>query len=131
MKKIEWLDRGLLRGPYYCLCLDIGQFHSALKHLNIPKPWPEFLLAPHANATVHLFEKSGNQCHVVCLGDTSERTGIEVAGLLLHEGIHIWQNFKRHIGESAPGDEIEAYSIQWIAQQLMWAFEKQIKSTSA
>ena len=128
MKRAEWLERGVMVGPYYCLCMNEEQFSGALSDFSFPKPWPNFLSSSRAHATTHhLRNEKGDCASVVCLSDTSERTGIEIAGLLLHEAVHIWQEYCISIGEDDPGHEIEAYSIQWIAQQLMWAFEKQLK----
>lgn len=61
---------------------------------------------------------------VVQLGDTSEQSAIEIYGLLLHESVHIWQKIRERMGEKKPSSEFEAYSIQSIAQDLFYAFEK-------
>lgn len=82
---------------------------------------------PHADATCHWMKNAdGNLACIVCLGDFSGRSGIEIAGLLVHESVHIWQRYVDHIGESNPGDEQEAYAIQAIAQELMADFARQI-----
>ncbi|MEB6681030.1 hypothetical protein [Acinetobacter lwoffii] len=65
----------------------------------------------------------GKHC-IVQLGDCSERTLIEVHGLLLHEAVHIWQRIKKLMGEDEPSIEFEAYSIQRIAQDLFSMFEE-------
>jgi hypothetical protein len=49
-----------------------------------------------------------------------------VAGLLVHEAVHIWQEHCERIGEDSPGRETEAYSIQWISQQLFWEYVRQV-----
>lgn len=61
---------------------------------------------------------------VVQLGDTSERTTIEIFGLLLHESVHIWQKVRKRMGEKDPSSEFEAYSIQCIAQDLFWSYQQ-------
>ncbi|MCO8044983.1 hypothetical protein NI467_06380 [Acinetobacter bohemicus] len=61
---------------------------------------------------------------IVQIGDTSERTSVEIHGLLLHEAVHVWQRIKQRMGESNPSTEFEAYSIQSIAQDLFAMFEE-------
>jgi hypothetical protein len=48
-----------------------------------------------------------------------------VAGLLVHEAVHVFQRYCEHIGERRPGAEQEAYGIQAIAQELMQSFAEQ------
>lgn len=65
-----------------------------------------------------------NKLAVVQIGDTSERTIIEVFGLLLHESIHIWQKIRERMGERNPSSEFEAYSIQALAQDLFFMYQE-------
>lgn len=127
INKLEWLDRSLLASPYYCLVLNEKQFHKALKHLRLPcKDWPNFLSTSHANATAHHFRKNdGSLATVVCLGSTKGRKLHEIYGLLVHEAVHIWQEYREFIGERFPSSEFEAYSIQWIAQNLIDSYIRQ------
>lgn len=60
---------------------------------------------------------------LVQLGDTSDRSSIEIHGLLLHEAVHIWQKIKKRMNEKKPSAEFEAYSIQAIAQDLFEMYE--------
>jgi hypothetical protein len=54
------------------------------------------------------------------LGSVAEGiTGLQVAALLVHEAVHVWQLFRESIGEHGPSKEFEAYSIQAISQRLM------------
>lgn len=75
-----------------------------------------------AGAQVDYYD-GGKHC-IVQLGDCSERTLIEVHGLLLHEAVHIWQRIKKLMGEKKPSTEFEAYSIQRIAQDLFSMFRE-------
>lgn len=61
---------------------------------------------------------------IVQIGDTSERTSVEIHGLLLHEVVHVWQRIRQRMGEHNPSTEFEAYSIQAIAQDLFAMFEE-------
>lgn len=125
--KLEWLERSLLLAPYYCLVLNEKQFHKALKHLRLPREdWPSFLTTSHANATAHHFKKGdGSLATVVCLGSTEGRELHSIYGLLIHEAVHIWQEYREFIGERSPSSEFEAYSIQWIAQNLIDSYIRQ------
>ena len=75
-----------------------------------------------ADAQVDCYD-GGKHC-IVQLGDCSERTLIEVHGLLLHEAVHIWQRIRKLMREKKPSIEFEAYSIQRIAQDLFSMFEE-------
>lgn len=120
--KERWLNRSLIDGPYLCLCLSQEQFNQAMADLTISNPPPMFKNS-RADATVTFFENpKGETVAVVALRnfESAEPTG--VTGLLVHEAVHIWQRFRAEIGEDAPGDEIEAYAIQMIAQRLINRF---------
>lgn len=129
MKKnnVEWLDRSLLASPFYALCLNEKQFKKALKQLELPrKDWPSFLATKQSNATCHFFEKGdGSIACLVCMHDYEDREMYSVCGLLVHEAVHIWQEYRKFIGEKEPSSEFEAYSIQWIAQSLIDSFIRQ------
>ncbi|RKG37884.1 hypothetical protein [Acinetobacter sp. WCHAc060007] len=61
---------------------------------------------------------------IVQIGEVPERTPIEIYGLLLHEGVHVWQRIKQRMNELNPSIEFEAYSIQAIAQDLFAMYEE-------
>lgn len=123
----QWLYRDLIVGPYVTLCLTEKEFHTELRRMSPKITPPAFLQTSHAHATAHHFEnQKGDLCCVVCLGDCSGRRGVEVAGLLVHEAVHIWQEFAARIGENSPSAEFEAYAIQSIFQRLMAEFERRI-----
>ena len=121
--KVQWLNRSLIIGPYLCLCTTEKEYHAVMDYLKVPAhqrcPW----VGKRANAATHLLE---NQDHglvaVVCLGDVSRRSLVDVAALLVHEAVHVWQAFCEDIGEKSPSDEFEAYSIQSISYELMTAY---------
>ena len=123
--KSQWLDRGLIRGPFYTLCLNEAAFAKEIAHVRL-KEKPRFLSTDHANATTHfMVDPEGKTCAIVCMHPPEDQDPIVVAGLLVHEAVHIWQEWCLEVGETSPGRETEAYSIQWISQQLMWEFVRQ------
>lgn len=127
MSKVEWLDRSLLVCPYFCLCLNEKAYKQALKRMKVPRDhWGPFLQTHHAHATTHYLEKGdGSLACIVCMGSTEGRDIPTVHGLLVHEAVHIWQQYREFIGEKSPSSEFEAYSIQWISRMLIESYLKQ------
>lgn len=82
------------------------------------EPWPE------AAASTHTFDSKGKACIIVAMRPEAEKgsSRVQLAGLIAHEAVHVWQFVKRHIGEREPGWEMEAYSIQAIFQNLYRAW---------
>ena len=124
--KHQWLDRRIAApGPFLALCLNEDQLVSACKDLKL-KPPSYFVRNAWSHATVHHYEAPAGLACIVCLRGYDEHTPVEVAGLLVHEAVHIWQEYADRIGEEHPGSEQEAYAIQCIAQELMAEFARQI-----
>lgn len=127
MKKAKWLDRRIAcPGPYLALCLDIPSFNHACKHIGVQPP--DFILNAWSQATANTFRSDKGLAVIVCLRDWYNANPIEVAGLLVHEAVHIWQEYAENIGEHNPGKEQEAYAIQAISQELMQSFADQVKA---
>lgn len=126
---MEWLDRTLMQNPVrYGLCTSEADFHKALRKMKAPpKDWPPFLSTSHANATVHHFDCVDGPAAIVCMPIDRKRNPVEIYGLLIHEAVHIWQEIRENIGEKEPSAEFEAYSVQWVAQQLIAAYIKAAK----
>ena len=125
--KLNWLSRRISApGPYMCLCLSENEYHAAIKHLRITRsnPW---INSPQAHATTHIMECNNELTVIVCLNDYVERDPIEVAGLLIHEAVHVWQGWRDFYGEHRPAVEQEAYAIQASSQDLMAEFCRRIK----
>lgn len=124
---MKWLDRALFVSPYYYgLCCTEREFHKELRRLKIERTaWPPFLTSPHANATLHTFERrNGEALAIVTLGCTKGRSIPQVHAMLVHEATHLWQYIKQHTGEREPSTELEAYAVQAISQRLMEAYEE-------
>lgn len=128
---VKWLNRELVVSPYhYALCTSEVDFRKELKRMKVPREeWPPFL-ARTADACVHFFEKTDGVGHsvIVCIGNTKGKHFSQIAGLLVHEAVHIWQEIRNHLGEKHPSSEFEAYSIQKISQCLIDAYYEQRKA---
>jgi alkylhydroperoxidase family enzyme len=124
--KPRWLDRRIAApGPYLTLCLTEQEYDAAMKTLGV-KHYGSWI-SPQANATAHhLNNADGNLCAVICLSGHEKRAPVEVAGLLVHEAVHVWQEYCDFYGEDNPGREQEAYAVQSIAQELMAEFARRI-----
>jgi hypothetical protein len=128
MNRVRWLDRRIAApGPYLALCLNEQQFAAACRHIRCVAP-PPFVRNEWSDATAHYFNSPRGQTVIVCLRGWEGRHPIEVAGILVHEAVHVWQEYADRIGETHPGREQEAYAIQAIAQELMDEFAQQMQA---
>lgn len=126
MKNNKWLDRRIAApGPYLTLCLSEAEYEAAMAHLKCC-PRVDWIKTPQASATAHYVETSGELACIICMRDWEDRNPIEVAGLLVHEAVHVWQEYCAHIGETQPGREQEAYAVQSVAQELLAAFAERM-----
>lgn len=124
----RWLDRCLLPGPYLALCTTPKEYQQVCKHLKVAKAdRPEFLYRDNADAAAHFFSRHKRTTAVVCISARKEHSIPQVYALLVHEAVHIWQDTKEQYGEKRPGDEVEAYAVQALAQRLMEAYARQAK----
>lgn len=121
---MKWLDRSLVQSPLcYGICFTEADFHKECARLKLkPGEWPAFLSAD-ANATVHHFltTDEADECCIVCIKKVKLPVH-QIAALLAHEAVHIWQLIKRNIGEDEPSDEFEAYAVQSITHNLIQAY---------
>jgi hypothetical protein len=124
--KINWLDRQVQPdGPNLVLCLSEKEYNAVLKHLKAQdiSPW----LAKGVDGVVHTF-KNGQK--TVCAVCTEEQEDIvDAFSILVHEAVHVWQDYKEGIGETNPGVEQEAYGIQYIATTLIQEYKRRTKET--
>lgn len=121
---IQWLERDLVVGPYLVLCTSQASFDEVLTHLKKP---PHPYLNEGAHATTHHFGRGddGGIVCVVCIAPM-DHDPIAICALLVHEAVHVWQEWCGAAGEREPSAEFEAYSIQSIAGRLMWAYREQV-----
>ena len=124
--KRQWLDRRIAApGPFLALCLKLKDLRAACADLEQSPP-DSLTSNSHLHATTWVFESKRGLACIIALRDWEGRNPVEVAGLLVHEAVHVWQQYADHIGERNPGIEQEAYAIQSIAQELMAEFARQV-----
>ena len=124
--KPKWLSRRVAApGPYLMLVLNQAEFDSAWRQCRVSERFP--YVRRGSDAATHLLENGSGECvAIVALGPVGQREPIEIAGLLVHEAVHVWQNYRDAIGEARPGDEQEAYAVQAIAQELMAEYVRRL-----
>ncbi len=112
-----------IQGPCPILCVSEGALKAFAGTVDVSLAFP----LPHSAATYRIGNSLGYVCLVVI--NTAEMSdGIAIAGVLVHEAVHVWQYFCEDIGEENPSVEFEAYSIQAIAQALMRDYARQTKN---
>lgn len=125
---MKWLDRRIAwPGPFLALALTEADFIKCVRHLSATSE----ARFPTSGAKTEIFEKAGAcpTCIVAMSEVAAARSPIEVAGLLVHEAVHVWQAYCEDLGEQKPGVEQEAYAIQAISQSLWAEYVRQRKLT--
>ena len=92
-----------------------------VRRLNGDQPWPSS--AHHGGHTLlGVNDVTGCAVILVAVSAGAERDAHEVIMTLVHEAVHVWQFLCGHIGEKAPGQEMEAYGIEEITRGLVDAY---------
>ncbi len=103
--------------------------HHAVKSLkNLNLSLPSF---PEGGACVWLYTNSKKESvALVALSKAAQDCGdgVGIAALLVHEAVHVWQQYIKDIGEDKPGYEQEAYGIQMISESLMKEYARRLKA---
>lgn len=64
-----------------------------------------------------------NVTHVaVTIGDASKLSSFEVVGLIVHEATHVWQYIQEAMGETTPGNEQDAWTMEYLTIRLLGAY---------
>lgn len=131
-KSAIWCDRSLVVLPFYlALVISEADYYRECEEMKIPIADRGIWKREEANATTSFFPDcigtDGKKFKAVIVGiEPRDQDGIVAAGLLVHEAVHVFQKYCELVGESRPSLEFEAYSIQWIAQSLMWSYRDQV-----
>lgn len=122
----RWLSRGLVYGPYLCLCLTQEDLDEAMDHCHVPRVEPR-----NSDGTCYVLEKPGNNGLVCAIWINPDRiVGRELSdilGLIVHEATHVKQHIMEHFGEDKPSVEFEAYTIQNIFNTLADEFMSRVQ----
>jgi len=127
--KTRWINNSLTpQTPEVCLCLSEEEFRKAMRQRDIKLPG-NWIGGASSQATTHTLEHSntGQVCAIVCLNDEGDLDAQQIAALLVHEAVHIWQNWSASYGEEQPGKEQEAYAIQSLSQTLFTEYARRKK----
>lgn len=121
-KKVVWLDTGWM--PVwvgFCPSVEVWKRENKRLTGNVET----YDGATACGCTRLLRDDKGKSVILVMLGQSlPEDDPMEVMMTLVHEGVHVWQFIRQVIGEDAPGIEMEAYSIECIARELVSAYCK-------
>jgi hypothetical protein len=126
-KLMKWLSKTLIEGDHLVVCTDEADYYRTLRSMKIPvADWDRWLMQDSL-ATTHYFNTpKGSRVTIVCIPVTPATDGIDVATLLVHEAVHVVQEYFRYICEDNPGTEIEAYAIQNVSASLMRAYRDKL-----
>lgn len=125
-----WCARGLFQGGYLAFVTSQKEFEQALADIEctdcddafVPNGWP---------ACTHTFgDVKGSIACIVGfdMAKAATQDPIDVAALLVHEAVHVWQQNESAAGKlGCFGTEGEAYAIQNISTQLMSAYADKLK----
>lgn len=124
-----WHNRALFVGPHVALVMSQTEYLAALAEHGLECA-DEFCPAG-CMAVTHAFRSGGE---LVCLiGLSPDALGedpIQVASLLCHEAVHVWQRVVDATALENPracwGTEAEAYAIQNISHGLMQSFADRV-----
>lgn len=76
-------------------------------------------------ARTHIWENHEWVNIVVRYDRQREGNILQKHAVLAHEAMHIVQEIFRHVGEEAPGDEVQAYFLQEVCYNLFAEFQEQ------
>jgi len=121
IKKAKYFHRGCY--PVYLGAVySESELDKEFKRLDIPKESRKKIDSETTEAKTYTLDnvKGGRICLVyINIEACKERLWLsEIMGICAHEAVHVWQSVKEYIGETKPGDEQEAYFIQYISQEL-------------
>lgn len=107
------------------VCFSERSYNAEMKRRRI-KQHTSFMM-PDAAACFHVFDSSENpRLCIICM-DGRWAKGMSPArrcGLFAHESQHVLQELHRLTREETPGDEMEAYFVQYIVEFCVEEYEK-------
>lgn len=126
-----WLNRSLIELQlHYCLVLSNEEYAAAVRQVEGRHAHVGYWMKDETAGATCNWAKGADGSHhaIVALRVRPELRGYQIASLLCHEAVHIWQEHCRRIGEDTPSDEFAAWSIQHIAQLLMQDYAERLSA---
>ena len=125
--KLKWLDRQAFFLPiYYTVASSQKILDAELKRMKFDGRLPG--VNEDAGATTNfILNPEGETAAIVGLFEYKKYATEQVYSLLAHEAVHIFQAAMDHLGEKTPSSEFMAWTIQTIAQNLFYEFNRQTK----
>lgn len=121
--RMIWCQRGW-QPVHYGFCPSEAVWMREMRKMGVD---PATCGYPESDGRTTFFDHpSGKSIAIVTVSDAAakRRKKIEIVGLLIHEATHIWQHVQEMMGEKEPGEEMEAYAMQSISQELILAYSK-------
>lgn len=120
---MTWIDRTLLLGPRVAVVTTERQFRRVARSLGVADA--AGYVGDGWLGAVHAYDVGGELVCVVGLNlpRLAQLDGIDVAALIVHEAVHVWQRVRDALAGDV-GREGEAYAVQNIAAGIMRAYVK-------
>lgn len=113
---VQWCNPGHF--PFsYGYCASKKDWKRLMRHLNAKEPYPSDKDSDARMTTLQ--SKHGITMIVSFSEHAHDFDPITITGLIVHECIHIWQELQQFIGETDPGWEMEAYTVQAIYCEML------------
>jgi hypothetical protein len=123
----KWLSPTLINGDYLGICFSEKDFQRELRRMKVPPSmWSSWLSDKALATTHHLVTEKGSRASIVCVPIRTDMEGVDIAALLMHEAVHVLQEYLDFIGEAQVGRETQAYAIQSISTHLMRAYRDEL-----
>lgn len=110
-----------LPGLSLALCINETEFMAFLKENDLPKRAWDIKLG---GACTYGF--MDEQAVVVGINVGPAQEDIEIARTLVHEAVHVFQMWCEYYGETAPGVEQQAYTIDYFSGILLTEFSERM-----
>lgn len=126
-------DKKQIKDPIYCL--NTGHFPLEAVYVPNRKAWTRFLRErkvslklnpyPETAGCVTFFEHRTlkTKAAITFCDELKDYPADEIAGLVVHECMHVVQCMNEEMEEQKPGHEFEAYLIQSLVQEVLIALE--------
>lgn len=124
----KWLSESIGFVPAkFTLITNSNDFQKFQDKIGVKPEHRQGFLVGDLLAATYYFHRCESPGVVVAIGMKRGRSINSYHGLLAHESVHVWKDVLRIVNESSPGEEIEAYAIQYITQQLFDELDKKLR----